>query len=124
MSMQTLELALPHSLAGRTLRFRFNDGPTAGTVYEHTFKPDGTVVFHAVGEAQKPPTGKDDKQAKMPAPIPYASSEVATGWHFVSYLSPDSGYTLTVLVNTADGVLHGVASNEKEWYPMTGTLVG
>ena len=125
MSTQTLELALPHSLAGRTLRWKFNEGPTADTEYEHTFKSDGTVVYRTLdqGNKPKPATGKDQKPAKKPAPIPYASYEVAAGWHFVSYLSPDSGYTLTVLVNTTDGVLHGVASNEKEWYPLTGTLL-
>jgi hypothetical protein len=41
--------------------------------------------------------------------------------HLVSYLS-DSGYTLTVLVNTHNGQLHGFASGAKEWYPLTGTL--
>ena len=50
-----------------------------------------------------------------------AAFEVAPGLHLVSYLSA-SGYTLTVLVNTNDGRLHGFASSAKEWYPLTGIL--
>jgi hypothetical protein len=46
---------------------------------------------------------------------------VTPGVHLVSYLS-ESGYTLTVLVNTHNRQLHGFASNEKEWYPLTGSL--
>jgi hypothetical protein len=128
MSTQTLELVLPHSLAGRTLRWKFNDGPTAETKYEHTFKSDGTVVYRTIDEGTKgkPDVGKDakdQKPARKPTPTPYASFEVAQGWHLVSYLSADSGYTLTVLVNATDGILHGFASNEKEWFPLTGTLL-
>jgi len=125
MTIQTLELALPHSLAGRTLRWKFNEGPTADTEYEHTFKTDGTVVYRTITDpkAGKPETDPDKKPARKPIPTPYASYEVAQGWHLVSYLSADSGYTLTVLVNTTDGILHGFASNEKEWFPLTGSLL-
>jgi hypothetical protein len=28
-----------------------------------------------------------------------------------------------VLVNTSDGILQGFASNEKEWFPLTGSLL-
>jgi hypothetical protein len=120
---QTLELALPHSLAGRTLRWKFNEGPTAETEYEHTFKSDGTVVYRTIGGHAKPESAKHSEPARKPIPTPYASYEVGPGWHLVSYLSADSGYTLTVLVNTSDGMLHGFASNEKEWYPLTGALL-
>jgi hypothetical protein len=104
------------SLAGRTQRWTFADGPTAGKTYEHTFSPEGTVSFREVGGADKgkPATGKQPG-------IRYAAFEVAPGLHLVSYLS-ESGYTLTVLVNTNDGRLHGFASSAKEWYPLTGTL--
>ena len=106
----------PRSLAGRTQRWTFHDGPTAGKTYEHTFSPDGTVTFREVGGADqvKPGTGKQPG-------VRYAAFEVAPGLHLVSYLS-ESGYTLTVLVNTKNGQLHGFASSAKEWYPLTGTL--
>ena len=113
MSTQSLELALPHSLAGRTLRWKFNDGPTAETEYEHTFRTDGTVVYRTLGGEPHDKKGKPSRG--KPTPTPYASFEVAQGWHLMSYLSVDSGYTLTVLVNATDGILHGFASNETEW---------
>ena len=107
----------PLSLAGRTLRFKFTEGPTANSIYEHTFNPDGTVVWRDVTGTAKEKSGT----AKKPPTTRYAAFEVAAGIHLVSYLS-ESGYTLTVLVNTKDGALHGFASNEKEWYPLTGQL--
>src|SRR5947209_3652289 len=106
----------PLSLTGRTQRWKFADGPTAGKTYEHTFYPDGTVSFRQVGGADKVKAG-----AEKPPTIRYAAFEVAPGLHLVSYLS-QSGYTLTVLVNTNDRRIHAFASSAKEWYPLTGTL--
>jgi hypothetical protein len=106
----------PLSLAGRTQRWTFHDGPTAGKTYEHTFYPDGTVSFREAGGAAPA------KPAREQGPdIRYASFEVAPGLHLVSYLS-HSGYTLTVLVDTNDYRLHGFASSGTEWFPLTGTL--
>ncbi len=119
-------MSAPLSLAGRTLRWKFNEGPTADTRYEHSFKADGTVTYRTIDDGKKPKEGGKDeekKPARKPAPTRYASYEVAQGWHLMSYLSPDSGYTLSVLVNIPDGILHGFASNEKEWYPVTGVLL-
>ncbi|MEO8453375.1 MAG: hypothetical protein ABI647_26550 [Gemmatimonadota bacterium] len=108
----------PLSLAGRTLRWSFADGPTAGHTYEHTFNPDGTVVWHDIeGEKQKKPKAEPETAPK--APTRYASFEVGPGLDLVSYLS-EAGYTLTVLVNSNNGQLHGFASSAKEWYPVTG----
>lgn len=107
------------SLAGRTLRWTFHDGPTANKTYEHTFSDDGSVVFRevAASAAKKVEPGGNSK-----TPIHYASYEVAPGLHFMSYLSPDSGYTLTVLVDMNKRTVHAVASGGKEWYPLVGTL--
>jgi hypothetical protein len=108
------------SLAGQTLRWKFEDGPTAGTTYEHTFRPDGTVVFRDVSAGEKgmeaEPTPAETKAPR------YASYEVAPSTHLVSYLS-DSGYTLTVALNLDTQRCYGIASNEKEWHPLKGTLV-
>lgn len=125
------------SLAGQTLRFRFDDGPTAGTTYEHKFNSDGTVVYRGVGDGAKAKSATEEKQKSgeqapkqsgsggesgpKAGPTKYASYEVAPRMHLVSYLS-GQGYTLTVLVNTNDGNLHGFASSSKEWYPVTGKL--
>ena len=64
---------------------------------------------------------KEKKHAKPTAPQ-YASFEVAPATHLVSYLS-DSGYTLTVALNLDTQLCYGIASNEKEWYPLEGHLV-
>jgi hypothetical protein len=134
------------SLAGRTIRWTFDDGPTAGTTYEHTFSQNGTVTWRDVNAKKQPATsgkkagsgdgkeaadGKEAKEGKAtdgkaangnePWGVPYASYEVAPDVHLVSYLS-DSGYTLTVTLNLETLQCSGVASNDKEWYPSTGTI--
>jgi MoaF N-terminal domain len=106
----------PLSLAGRTQRWKFGEGPTAGKTYEHAFYPDGTVSWREVEGTSKGKPSADQRPTTR-----YAAFEVAPGLHLVSYLS-ESGYTLTVLVNTNNRQLHGFASSEKEWYPLTGTL--
>ena len=119
------------SLAGRTLRWSFSEGPTANKTYEHTFNPDGTVVYREIGgttDGKADARGKDTAEKKEGAthePRPktqYASFEVAPGVHFVSYLAVASGYTLTVLADTNKGVVYAIASSAKEWYPLKGTL--
>ncbi len=111
----------PLSLAGRTQRWKFDEGPTAGKTYEHTFYPDGTVSWREVGgKTTEKPSAEKPSAEKRPT-TRYAAFEAAPGLHLVSYLS-ESGFTLTVLVNTNNGRLHGFASSAKEWYPLTGTL--
>jgi len=103
-------------LAGRTFRWTFTDGPTANKTYEHVFNADGTVVFRGVnGDPVTPATAQ-----KGPG-IKYASFEIAPNTHLVSYLS-NHGYTLTVAMNLDNKQLHGFASNDKEWYPLTGKV--
>src|SRR5438874_11961846 len=99
-------------LAGRIFRWTFSGGPTAGKTYEHTFNPDGTVIFKEVGGAT--PSG-----GAMPG-VKYAAFEIAPNIQLVSYLS-SHGYTLTVAMNLTSKKLHGFASNDKEWYPAEGT---
>lgn len=103
-------------LSGRTFRWTFNDGPTAGKTYEHVFSPDGTVVFREVNDASQPAPAAE----KGPG-IKYASFQIAPNMHLVSYLS-NQGYTLTVAMNLDSKELHGFASNDKEWHPVKGTV--
>lgn len=98
------------SLRGKTLRWTFTDGPVAGTLYEHTFHDDGSVVWR-VPEVR----GKGQSAQR------YATMQVTEDVHTVSYLAT-SGYTLTVVLNLAAGRMSGFASNNKEWYPLTGTF--
>lgn len=110
------------SVAGRTFRWTFNEGPTAGKTYEHTFNPDGTVVYREASGAAKGKSegGKSAPEKKAP-PTRYAAFEVAPETHMVSYLA-GSGFTLTVAMNLQTKKCYGVASNEKQWFPVTGTL--
>jgi hypothetical protein len=94
------------------LRWKFDDGPTAGSTYEHTFGSDGSVEYWKLDGATK---GKPTREKE------YASFEVAPGVHLVSYLGA-SGYTLTVAMNFETGKLYGFASNDKEWHPVSGTV--
>lgn len=111
-----------HSLAGQTQRWTFTSGPTAGTTYEHTFDEDGTVTWKDVkGEGSTKGEQKPAPRTK-PEPTQYASFEVGPGMHLVSYLSRESGYTLTILVNMGARQLHGFASNGKDWTPLEGRL--
>jgi hypothetical protein len=100
------------SLSGRIFRWMFEEGPTAGGTYEHTFEPDGSVAFRKVDGGAG---GKATREKK------YASFEVAPEVHLVSYLA-ESGYTLTVAMNFETGRLYGFASNDKEWHPVSGRL--
>lgn len=112
------------SLAGRTFRWTFDDGPTAGKTYEHAFQPDGTVVWREVdASGTTPPAGEKPPDAGKPdgkkPDTQYASFEVAPSTHLVSYLS-DAGYTLSVAMNLDTMRIYGIASNTQEWYPLTG----
>jgi hypothetical protein len=114
--METLAgTSTAQSLEGRTLRWKFDDGPAAGKTFEHAFRPDGTVVFREVA-----PGAKNEAMGKGPG-TKYASFEIAPKTHLVSYLS-ESGYTLTVAVNLQTNECRAIASNEKEWYPSTGKV--
>ena len=97
---------------GRTMRWKWTEGPTQGETHEHIFHDDGTVEWHSAGE----PT--QGKAAERPE---YAAVKVAERIYVVSYLAP-SGFTLTTVLNFQDGRLYGFASNEKTWSPVQGTF--
>jgi hypothetical protein len=108
---------LPTTLTGQTIRWTFEDGPTAGGTYEHTFDADGSVSFSKLdGEKKGETKGKPTRVKK------YASFAVAPAVQLVSYLSPESGYTLTVAMNFETNRICGFASNDKEWHPVSGSM--
>jgi hypothetical protein len=116
---------------GKTMRWTFTEGPTAGSTYEHTFAKNGTVKFTQVGggaNAARPDAKAAAKKKPAPARKPdkpeapkYAAMRAADDAYAVSYLS-GSGYTLTVVLNLADKTLVGFASNDKQWFPVKGTF--
>jgi len=99
-------------IRGKTLRWTFEDGPTAGTAFEHDFRADGTVVFRVAG------TPKDGAKE---TPVPYGSARMTDDVHVVSYKST-GGFTLTVVLSLRDKRMVGFASNEKEWFEQQGTF--
>ena len=115
--MPTAVQTRAHAVRGRTIRWTFADGPTAGTTFEHEFGMDGTVVFRTV---DRPVARKGAKGDDSPG-VPYRSARVSDDVHAVSYKAPE-GHTLTVVLNFAEGTAVGFASNEKEWTGQTGTF--
>src|ERR1700722_16188492 len=100
------------SLAGKTVRLSWTSGPTKGTTQEHVFHEDGTVEWHAV---PRQPAAAAGRRAERPK---YFASDIGTDGVLISYLS-ESGYTLTVALDAAAGKVVGVASNAKEWMPVS-----
>ncbi|MEA3190968.1 MAG: MoaF N-terminal domain [Thermoplasmata archaeon] len=100
-----------HAFAGKTLRWTFEDGPTAGTTFEHSFGADGGVAFRVAG--------KDGPWTKAKE---FGVAQVAEDVWVVSYLAPESGYTLTVALNMREGTMAGFASDGKQWFQQTGAF--
>ena len=102
---------LPASLQGKTIRWTFQDGPTKGNTFEHTFSRDGALTWHSTG-----PGSKEHHESTS------AAVKVSDDVHVVSYLSKESGYTLTVALNLDTGIALGFASNGKEWVQQSGSF--
>ena len=100
------------SLRGKTVRWRFADGPAAGMLFEHVFNEDGTLVWRALDGAWKGASSQEQR---------YGATKISDDVHAVSYLSK-SGNTLTVLLNLATGQAFGFASSSSGWHSMTGTF--
>lgn len=99
-------------LRGRTVRWTFENGPTAGTTFEHRFQEDGSVVWRALDGRMRGASGHEPE---------CATSKVSDNVFVVSYLAR-SGYTLTVALNTDLKSALGFASNGREWHEMRGTF--
>jgi hypothetical protein len=100
------------SLSGRTIRWTFVDGPTAGTTFEHTLNPDGSIVWRAVDGAYK----GTSRREKL-----YGAVRINDQTWAVSYLG-ESGHTLTVVLNLANHQATGFASDDKTWHQLSGTF--
>lgn len=103
------------AIRGKTMLWKFTDGPQKGSVYEHVFNDDGSVVFKDAGKA------KDAEGSKPTREKEYGAVKVSDDVYLVSYLGA-SGYTLTVALNFKDQSMNGFASGAKEWYPLHGTF--
>jgi hypothetical protein len=99
------------TLRGRTIRWSFTDGPTAGTVYEHVIDDDGSIGFR----------GADKPGAELTRTRSGAAVKISDDVFALSYLS-ESGFTLTALLNVARMDVLAFASNEASWFQQRGTF--
>lgn len=97
-------------IAGRTFRFSWTAGPTAGKTHEHVFHTDGRVSYAQI-EEDRPLQYTTEKQ--------YGAYQLGEDVCLVSYQGA-SGYTLTVAMSFRDHRLQGFASGAKDWYPVQG----
>lgn len=108
-------VASPARVHGRTLRFTWTEGPTAGRTHEHRFHADGTVDWRSV---EATAATEDASRNERPE---YFAADVGTTASFVSYLS-SSGFTLSVVLDFDTRTIVGVASNGRQWVPVRGRL--
>ena len=95
---------MTHSIQGKTVRWKFDDGPTAGKSFEHTFRHDGGLTFAAINGDEKSKPSKVDH---------YEVAQVTPEVQAVSYLVP-SGWTLTSVLDFVTNRLIAFASNDKQ----------
>jgi len=106
-------------IRGKTVRWSYEDGPTAGTRFEHTFAPDGTVTYRMLdGQKDDGGGGKPSTKGENPR---YQVARVNDDVYAVSYLAP-SGFTLTSVLDLDTGTVVSFASNEKELFVQHGTF--
>jgi hypothetical protein len=92
---------MTNPIKGHTLRWTFEDGPTRGKTFEHTFGKDGSVTYKMAGSDQ---TTKEKHYE-----VELLHDDIVA----VSYLT-QKGWTLTVLLDYEDHTAIGFASNEDQ----------
>ncbi len=102
-------------IRGKTIRFRFDDGPMANKAFDHSFSPDGNVTFKLAGANEKP----SSDTAAAPA-IPYEVAKIRDDVYAIAYLS--KGYTLTTILDFKTQKLAAFSSNEKMVSSQHGTF--
>jgi hypothetical protein len=100
-------------LEGKTIRWTFRDGPVANERYEHAFDRNGGLSYRKLDGDESSEGTKVEK---------YESEEVGDDVVVFSYLAPDSGYTLTSVLDYAHNTVVAFASNEKMLAVQHGTF--
>lgn len=98
-----------HPIRGKTIRFRFKDGPMAGKTYEHAFSGDGKVAYGAPGTTDKSPA------------VDFELAKIKDDVYAVSYLGK-GGYTLTSILDFTSNKLVSFSSNEAGMQVQRGTF--
>lgn len=110
------------AIQGKTLRWTFEDGPTAGETYEHTFGTDGLVDYRRVGDGKAADPNQSPVARAAPKPTTYQVAQLSFDVFVVSYLSPASGYTLTAVLDFKTAKVIAVASNQDQVVLQHGTF--
>lgn len=106
------------TLAGKTVRWTFEDGPTAGQEFEHRFGTDGDVAWSMPGAA----TDELESTPSGDASAAYEEARIGSANLVAfSYLAP-SGWTLTGLLDPATSQITAFASNESTLVQQRGTF--
>jgi hypothetical protein len=100
-------------IEGKTIRWTFHDGPVANERYEHAFDLEGALSYRKVDGSDQRSGTRVDK---------YESADVNDDVTTFSYLAPDSGYTLTAVLDFSSGSVVAFASNEKTLAIQHGTF--
>jgi hypothetical protein len=94
-------------MEGKTIRWTFNDGPVANESYEHAFYAKGGLSYRKVD-------GDDADESSSGTWVEkYESADINDDVSVFSYLAPDSGYTLTAVLDYGSNTVVAFASNEK-----------
>ena len=111
---------------GKTIRWKYDDGPMAGKSFEHTFGTDGIVAWTEIDGRKdttnsstngRPKTERSSAETKAKYQVAPINEDV----YAVSYLS-GSGFTLTSVLDFSAGTLVSFASNEKQLVLQRGTF--
>lgn len=94
-------------IRGKTISWTFEDGPMKGKTFEHTFAADGQVSWRCSDGSQKGASR-------------YESVAVNEAVHAVSYLSKESGFTLTTILDFATGRMVSFASSAEQLFTQRG----
>lgn len=110
---------------GKTIRWKYEDGPMAGKSFEHSFGTDGVVAWSQTDgpkDTAKPSTnGRQKTEGPTEPKAKYEVAPVNEDVYAVSYLS-SSGFTLTSVLDFSAGTLVSFASNEKQLVLQRGTF--
>jgi len=99
------------ALTGKTIQWTFDDGPVAGTTFQHAFAADSSVTWTIVDGPQQGASAREKS---------YAVMKVNDTTLILSYLA-GSGHTLTVVLDLENGRMAGFGSNDEQWTAMTGS---
>src|ERR1700687_2109597 len=105
--MDMTAVSQAQEVRGKTMQWTWTEGPTKGKTHEHVFHDDGTVEWYAVGGGQQGGASKQGGKTATTEHPEYAAMKAADGVVAVSYQSPESGYTLTVVLNFNDHKMVG-----------------